>query len=449
MDSSVALLASAFAAPLLIALVVLGIRKGAVAAFLFSAAVLPITLLQWSPDHLRFTGIADSSLSLTTYGLSLVLLVFAFARNHGRQGWLQGYCLAVTAYLLVGLLTVWSGTEAQWSGALHWILACMALLGGLQFGLQLSSDIFRLAVACILVIFVLNAALCVAQLAGFDWSLYPAQLADNLLDRRPIGTFSHPSTLGKFVLLSLIFLLPALRSTDGPTRLMSVCAVGLAIPLVAVTLARANLAAVVIALLFWMFLDRRSSAKRPIRLVLLFVSLAFSAPVIAATTGRFATDPGGGDRAQIYQTGLLQLQKNFMTGTGPNYYVQTVGRWDQMTAWGYPLHNSFLYPIAELGAIGGVLVILPIFVIGGIALIDYFAGGRSLWSKAYLVTFPGVIAIAMTGWGMLIGSTLLLWFFAAGACAGGIMRHKRELLSPEKHVNEFHERSSTALSGGS
>lgn len=420
----------------ILALPALGYLRITTATFLFAAVVAPFPIIVWSPEIPSVTGIAHNSLSVTTYTLTLCFLTLGLVRQWKRNAWLMAYGLAITAYLLIGLLTVWSGAEAQWAGAIHWMFALLALVAGYQFGWQLTPYFYRQVIGLLLGLFAINGLLCIAQLAGLPVSLFPAQYIDNIADGRPIGSFSHPSTLGKFVLISLILVLPALRSSDYVSRRLAWACVGLAVPLVALTLARANLTAVGIAILLWLVFESNSWTRKPLRVALLLLVFALSAPIISATLERFSTDPGGGDRGRIYRAGLEQIQSNFWAGTGPNFYVEIVGQWDQMTAWGYPLHNSFLYPVAELGIIGGVLFMLPVFVVGAIAVVDCVGStSPSPWSKAYLVTFPGMMIIAMTGWGMLIGSTLCLWFFAIGLCAGGITQRNSGLFPSTDSVS--------------
>ncbi len=261
----------------------------------------------------------------------------------------------VLIYLIVGIFAVWSGAGEQWAGLIHLVSAVVALAVGYQFGSQLNPSVYRFLIGTILFLLVINLLLCFAQLSGLPLTLFPDQLANQLQYGRPVGTFGHSSTPGKFILMMFVVLLPALRSYDSATRRMAWWSVGVAVPLVAITLARANLAAVVAAIGLWLIWDRGSRKANSKRLFLLIAAFAVSAPVLAATLDRFSSDPGGGDRAVIYHTGLKQLESNLWEGTGPNYYAEDVGRWDQMTAWGFPLHNSFLYPVAEIGLVGGLL----------------------------------------------------------------------------------------------
>lgn len=402
----------------------IGFLRFSTAGFFFTASVAPFPILLWSSDSPHHTGITyTTSPSIATYTLSLCILLLGVLRGWRRSLWFFAYGIAVVSYLSIGLLTVWSGDEAQWAGALHWLSALVALIVGYQFGSQMTAELYRFLVGTVCLLFSINALLCVAQIVSIPLTLFPAQLATYLASDRPIGTFSHPSTPGKFVLVMLIIVLPALRSGDRMTRRMAWWCIGIAVPLVAITLARANLAAVVLAIMLWLLLDRRSWVSNPKRVLLLIAVLVLSAPVVGSTLERFSTDPGGGDRASIYNAGLRQLSSNLWMGIGPNYYAEVVGRWDQMTAAGFPLHNTFLYPVAELGLVGGVLFTLPVFAVCAIAIVDCLSGHNpSPWSKAYLVTFPGIMAIAMTGWGMLAGSILILWYFAVGLGAGGMLR---------------------------
>ena len=409
----------------LIVLPAIGYLKLSLAAFLAAAALVPFPILLWSANAPNHTGIAYTSPALTTYGVALLLLALGLASSWQRNSWLFAYAATVAVYLVVGLLTVWGGVEAQWAGAIHWAFAVLALIVGYQLGAQMTQEVHSFMVKVIFALLLINAMFCVIQLAGYPVSVFSDQLETHIDNSRPIGTFSHPSTLGKFVIIVMIVVLPALYNKEAGARRVALWCLALAVPLVAVTLARANLVAVLIAVALWLLFDRRSRRVTAKRVLLIAGVALLSAPVIGATLERFAIDPGGGGRTTIYSAGLEQLKSNLWMGTGPNYYAEVVGQWDRMTALGYPLHNTFLYPVAELGIIGGIVFMSPILVVCSIATIDVLRGGAvgaSPWSKAYVATFPGVMIIAMTGWGMLLGSTLRLWFFAIGVAASKITR---------------------------
>jgi O-antigen ligase len=426
------------------ALPMLGLKRFAVVGFFLAAVVVPFPLLLWHSDvPINHTGITYTAPGIATHTLMLMVLLAALSPSLRWNRLLVIYgCIAVL-YLTVGLLVVWTGATAQWAGALHWSFALLALGLGYQIGENLTASMYRTIVGIISLLFLLNGALCVAQLAGLNVSLFPRQLAEQMAMGRPVGTFEHSSTPGKFVLMMLVVVLPAIRCTDRVTRNLAWwCIVG-AVPLVALTLSRANLAAVAVAIGLWLILQRRTWANHPLR-VAVFIGLIFvSIPFVQATLDRFTTDPGGGSRAQIYRTGLTQLSENFWSGTGPNYYAEVVGLWDRLTADGFPLHNSFLYTVAEIGVVGGVLLLLPIFVVCAISIANTLGkSDGSPWSIAYLVTFPGLMAVSFTGWGMLVGSTLYLWYFVIGLCSAGILNPNDELFtSAEKQGKNLHSQT--------
>lgn len=414
-----------------IALPMLGLTRFAVVGFFLAAVVVPFPLLLWHSDvAINHTGITYTAPGIATHTLMLMVLLVALSPGLRWNRLLIIYGFIAVLYMTVGLLVVWTGAAAQWAGALHWSFALLALALGFQIGTNLAVPMYRTIVGIIALLFLLNGALCVAQLAGLNISLFPRQLAEQMAMGRPVGTFEHSSTPGKFVLMMLVVVLPAIRCTDRVTRNLAWwCIVG-AVPLVALTLSRANLAAVTVAIGLWLVLQRKTWANHPLRVAVFIGLILVSIPFVQATLDRFTTDPGGGSRAQIYRTGLTQLTENFWTGTGPNYYAEIVGLWDRLTADGFPLHNSFLYTVAELGVVGGILLLLPIFVVCAISIANVLGkANNSPWSMAYLVTFPGLMAVSFTGWGMLVGSTLYMWYFVIGLCAAAILSPNDELFS--------------------
>src|SRR5207249_6084713 len=102
-------------------------------------------------------------------------------------------------------------------------------------------------------------------------------------------------------------------------------------------------------------------------------------------------------------------------GIGPNSYVSVVSAYDAVTASGYPVHNTFLLTTAELGVLGAFLFWLPI---AGLLVAAWTsrkrAGLAGSFAIAIVASAPGLYVVNATGWAILRGPLLPLWFVICG-----------------------------------
>ena len=84
---------------------------------------------------------------------------------------------------------------------------------------------------------------------------------------------------------------------------------------------------------------------------------------------------------------------------------------------GYPIHNSFLLAVAEIGAIGALFFFLPLIRTAWVALrrSDRSENGRrGPLATATLIVAAMVVVAGWTGWGFLQLPTSALMFLAFG-----------------------------------
>lgn len=217
------------------------------------------------------------------------------------------------------------------------------------------------------------------------------------------------------LLLSPI-LLPLTLADDRRTQKLATLAIVIGFLATGLTVSRANLVALFAVLLGWSVLRRLdgAGAARPFRRIWLPLSvLAISVPFLALLLERFAIDPDGGDRSELTEAGLRIIADNLIFGTGPNNFVNVASRTEAIVqATGAPVHNSFLFAVASLGAVGAMLIALPLLGTLSRTFRTVRATNRQQANvaRAYLVASFGIAFVAMSGWGFW-QDPMLYWIF--------------------------------------
>lgn len=409
--ASLAIIIAAVAIPLV------GLRRLAVAGVLVSLALLPYPL-QLKPDlDVEHHGITDPFYVPYTYTAMIAVCVIVFARERGVAQWLV-FTLGIGAYMTILSLTLWSGTSQEFAGIGQIVTALAAFAAGLGIGQFVLRDPLAASLWAwtALMIVVVQLALMVAQFLGYPLGLY-STTAYFVAEHRPVGTTIHPSVPGKIILLLLPSLFVLTRTASLRLQTVSWAAVVGGVGIVALTQSRSNLAAILVAIMLWVVLDRRLSRRQ--RLISGIALAVFSVPIAAATIPRFMADPEGGDRAALLQTAAGVIPRYFWQGLGVNSYSAVVGQYDALARDGFPVHVTFLHLLAELGLVGALLVQAPIVA----ALVMVVLCWRRRWPSheaalALAVTMPGVVLIYATGWGLLMQGVWPLWFLSLGASIG-------------------------------
>lgn len=385
--------------------------------FLGASVIAPWPLVLVDGVHY---GITTGQLVPTTYSVALVALAAISLTRRGQRIPWSWYVVAMAIFFAAWMAVAWNGTPNQWSGVSHMMLATIALALAFGIGARSRADASLEAslVKAATTLIVIELLLVVVQLSGFAISIYP-ELQYFLGEGRPLGSFNHPSTLGKFVAILQLPLLIAASGAKADLRRWAWLGILAGIPATALTQSRANTLAVVAAIVIWLVLSRNDTLRGGRRLGGFVAISVVAVPGLNVALERFAVDASGGDRASLLSVGLSQIARTPLVGTGPNNYVEVVGIIDATTAAGYPIHVAPLLSIAELGFVGGVLFWLPPFVVLVQALHSFGAGTASRSSAtAYVATFPGLMLIAFTGWGVLSASTLAVWWFVIGYASG-------------------------------
>lgn len=367
-------------------------------------------------------GVAPSTPTLWLGDVALAGAMFAVWAQGGRLqvGWLLAGFVIPTFILLEA---VWGGTPEQWSGFKLYVTAFLSFAVGRWLGANITENA-AFILACVLVgVCALQLVATVAQSQGV-MLLRPGTGSDAVTwisSGRMVGLYGHPAILGKVMFLLFCFLLPLTTCQRDATRRLAYIALGFASLATLLTLSRANTVAIGIAIIVWVAIGIRSSSVLPRLGVIVGTGavIAANGGPLAALKDRQFEDPHGGFREPILQVGLAQIAKTPLAGTGPNYYGETVGQYDKLAARGFPLHNSFLYPVAELGIPLAMIFFLPLLIAVGYA-IKRVVDRRSFdaQSGALFAIVPGVVLIAWTGWGLVATEALPLWFMGFGFLAG-------------------------------
>jgi hypothetical protein len=370
------------------------------------------------PPHV---GLANSTPAIYLGDVVLVAALIAIWAQGGRLkiGWLVAGFVVPALFFLVFF---WGSTPEQWSGLKLYVTAIVSFGVGRWLSENLTERTAFVVVSACLAACGLEFVLTVAQSQGVVL-LRASHAAERWIrEDRMVGLFSHPAMLGRIVFLLFCFLLPLTLSRQSVTRRLAYIALGLGSAATVLTLSRANVFAIAAAVVLWVILSGQA-ASISARLGVIAVAGAFVAlnsTAINSLQEREAEDPTGGPRAQVLATGLSQIQNAPLTGTGPNSYTEVVGRYDHLAATGFPVHNSFLYPIAELGIPLGIFLFVPLLITLSQAA-KRVAQHKAIDVRSAVLfsVLPGVIVIGWTGWGMATVDALPLWFMGFGFLASG------------------------------
>lgn len=376
---------------------------------------LPKVLYGGSEADLTRSGISGAEPRIMTYTVAIFLiLVLGFISRAKTTGYL--IVIPFIIFLCVNYLFVWDQTGEINAGMVHFFTAAAAWCGGLILALNVDKNgkTGQYFVSWVLGAVLLQLVISILQFAGFP--LFPTNAATSeLVGSRVNGSFGHPTTLGKVLLLVQMVCLPFTRSTLTASRRAAWVSILASFPMLILSGGRANFFSSVVMVLLWTLMLPRGKAlgsKVAIPLVVATVGFA-SAGVWAA---RFEEDPEGSTRQHFNEVALALLPDHPVAGTGPNSYITAAGPTDLLTAQGWPVHNSALLAAVEIGVLGALLLFAPLFVAFSKSWkqrrVDSDAGD---FSRAYVAATPGIALVALTGWGMM-SDTLPLWLFLAGFC---------------------------------
>ncbi|MDP9982280.1 O-antigen ligase [Pseudarthrobacter oxydans] len=348
-----------------------------------------------------------------TAGIAIILVFAVFA---GRLSGANRLILPFVIFLSFCYAFVWLQTDEVQAGMVHFLTAAAAWVAGAYAASCVGRDgksgkqFLYWVLATVLVQLVIS----VLQFAGLP--LFPTNAATSeLVGSRVNGSFSHPTALGKVLLLFLMVCLPFTRSIDRPARVAAWAVVAMSFPMLVLSGGRANFFSAVVMILLWtLLLPRGRAVASKVAIPLAMATIAFASAGVWAA--RFEEDPEGSTRQHFNEVAMALIPANPVAGTGPNTYITTAGPTDALTAQGWPVHNSALLASVEIGILGAVLLFLPLLIVFLLAWRQRRDDTKTGdFARAYVSALPGIALVALTGWGMM-GDILCLWLFFAAFC---------------------------------
>jgi hypothetical protein len=220
--------------------------------------------------------------------------------------------------------------------------------------------------------------------------------------------------------LLFCFLLPLSAYRQRTTRRLAFSAIALGSAATLLTLSRAKIFAIGAAVVLWLILSGRASSMWTKLAIVVAMGLVMllNADIISRLELRQLQDPEGGARQYVLSIGMHQIHSAPFSGTGPNYYVEIVGRYDGFAAKGFPVHNSFLLPVAELGIPLAIIFFLPLLIVlRQVARRISQHSAIDAQAAALLALLPGIVVIGWTGWALVATESLPLLYVGIGFLA--------------------------------
>ncbi len=365
-----------------------------------------------------YVGIAGGGVTVSPYNLAvfgLAALVTPWALVSGRPV-IPRVAWVFVVTVLFAAVTVWPHDAIRAGGVIHWLAAVAAWFSGSVLATRAlaSQRGLRMLAFAILTIASIELAVSLAQLAGVE--INPT--GQEYLKGRTNGTMGHPGDEGKNLFLLFVVCLALLPIGDRRTRRITWLAAAVLVVPLALSQGRANIIAVVFAVLLWAALSPGTSVRgmKTARWLIPALVLLSIAPVATVLQERFQEDPSGGPRGHLTEVGLHQISTSPFAGTGPNGYIQVVSQYDRYAAdFNFPVHNAFLLTTAELGIFCAVLL----WSVVGTAVWQAWkrrrnSGRSGAFARALIAATPGMFVILYTGWGGIARSVLLLTWFLLG-----------------------------------
>lgn len=396
--------------------------------------------LLFSPEQPVHYGITAARPTVTLAQI-LVLMVLISLIGSGLFLGLTAQAVIFAGAGCVFLFVVWGNSTIQASGLIVLVTALLCFSIGRWLGAVEKPALDLVLAAGCFVVVVLQLAAVLAQSRGYSIGQAPGSEGLAWVNDmgRMVGLYGHPSILGKTTFLLLAFQLPLTSSRSIAARMLAQVGILAGLAACLFTLSRANFVASGVALVLWIiFSGKAISVSRRLLTILGVIVMAYAnRGVIDEIRARNAEDPEGGSRSRLLEVGIHQISTAPWTGIGPNYYSEFVGQYDPLAASGFPVHNTYLLAIAELGLPLAAVFFAPVALTIFAALRHWPAKDR-IDPKALttICLIPGLLLITLTGWGMLSSPTIWLWFLAFGYLAP--VRHNSRGYRASPHRTALH-----------
>jgi hypothetical protein len=394
--------------------------RASTALLIATVGIAPIALLPMASPI--YAGIATASPTVYTYTVAIVVAVALMAVRAPRH--LLGGVLPWTplfVWLLAQTVFSWDSSPRLYSGLLHLALGAAAFALGVVAAAPTGDDApERGAAASVHLVPWLFAAVAWIQLLAVTLALIGLPLRTLTwalaqdANGRATGLTSHPGELSKLLFFCAMFALALPRRTTRE-RWVAWSTLGATLVGVSLTQSRAPLAGIVAMIAIFVALDFAAGRWQRWHAVALGMTGVLALASIPWMIRRFATDAG--DRGHTMRVALETIGQYPVSGVGVNDYVAVVGETDRLTSTGVPVHNVFLLSAAEIGILGALLLWLPMVAVSVRAVRD-LRRGSDITVRVLVSALPGIVLMAMTGWGLLQGPYFLILAFVFGYFSG-------------------------------
>lgn len=297
----------------------------------------------------------------------------------------------------------------------------------LAFG-PVERDIFPRVARVLLLTGCLSAAwVMVSRATGIDSSSYQNDPSSSA--SRAAGTFGSPAVLGTFLGVVLVLAVTVL-AWGGPPRLrrLSLLAIVLAVPALALTLTRGPLIAAGAVVLLVLVARARTRWATALGVAILLTFVVAEWGVISSThlyKSRFSDKENVQIRVALDHVAVNLAERKPVFGWGYGSFDEVKhlatfnpGRFTHDEVLIFTSHNTFLTVLAETGLVGFCVLVLPWLVLARRTLASVVRGVAPQWLL--------VASLAMLGVWILSAGTFDVRFFSLASAlpwlAAGIMR---------------------------
>jgi len=389
-------------------------RRATTVVLVVTLGIAPLALLPIASPI--YAGMATAAPTLYTYTLAIVLAATVLAFREPRMMLAASLPWApLLAWLIVLTIFAWDSTPRLYSGLIHLVLGAAAFAIGVGAAVddrdgEASPTLLRVPwlFAAVAWIQVLTVAL---ALAGLPLRTLTFALAQDV-NGRATGLTTHPGELSKLLFFCAMCALLLPQRTPRE-RWFAWSTFGVILVGIFLTQSRAALGGLVVMIGIFVRLEFAVGRWQRRHAVVLGMTVVLALASIPWIIHRFATDTGA--RGHTMRIAFDVIRDRPWSGVGVNSYVAVVGRTDPLTSTGVPVHNIFLLSAAEMGIVGALLLWLP-FVLVSVRAVGALRASRGTDPAARVIVaaLPGVVMMALTGWGLLQGPYFLLFAFMFG-----------------------------------
>jgi hypothetical protein len=388
--------------------------RATTALLVATLGIAPLALLPMANPI--YAGMATASPTLYTYTVAIVLAATVMALRPPRTMLAAAWAWVPLLLWLIALTVfAWDSTPRLYSGLIHLALGAAAFAIGVGVAGEDRHDDASSTVLAVPWLFAAVAWIqflaVVLALVGLPLRTLTFALAQDV-NGRATGLTTHPGELSKllFVAAMCALVLPQRTSRE---RWFAWSTFGAILVGVFLTQSRAALGGVVAMIGIFVGLEFVVGRWQRRHAVVVGMTAVLAVVSIPWIIDRFANDTGA--RGHTMRVAIDAIRDHPLDGVGVNGYVAVVGQTDPLTSTGVPVHNVFLLSAAEMGVIGALLLWLPFVLVSVRAARTLRASrGTDRAARVVVAALPGIVVMALTGWGLLQGPYFIMFAFLFG-----------------------------------